>query len=91
MLFLIAMLIVAVFAVIIAIQNVVPVSVTFLFWKFENISLSLAMLLPLSLGFVIGMFIVIPAAIKRKLMISSQQKRIRDLEKDLQKKEEPKQ
>jgi len=87
MLFLIVMLIVSVFAVITAIQNAVPVTVTFLFWKFENVSLALVMLLPLAVGFIISIFIVTPASIKRKLMISSQRKIIKDLEKDLQKKE----
>ena len=91
MLFLIVMLVVAVFAAIVAIQNAVPVSVTFLFWKFENVSLALVILLPLTLGVVISIFIVTPAVIKRKLMISSQRKIIKDLEKDLQKKEESKQ
>ncbi|HAX61130.1 MAG TPA: DUF1049 domain-containing protein [Elusimicrobia bacterium] len=88
MFILIVMFVAAIFAVVIAIQNAVPVSVTFLFWKFENVSLALALLVSFAMGLIISIFIIIPASIKKKLMISSQQKIIKDLEKDLQKKEQ---
>ncbi len=86
-LFLVITLLIAILAVIFALQNPTNVTVTFLTWRFES-SLALVLLLTFALGVVLGLVTLISALIRRSLTISSQKKKIAQLEKSLQKKVE---
>lgn len=86
-LFLVVTLLIAILAVIFALQNPSPVTVTFLTWKFES-SLALVLLLTFALGVALGLVTLISALIRRSLIISSQKKKIAQLEKSLQGKSE---
>ena len=84
-LFLVAALLIAILAVIFALQNPAPVTVTFLNWKFES-SLALMLLLTFALGLLLGLVARISAVIRKGWTISSQRKKIAQLEKTLQEK-----
>ena len=55
----------AVIAIVFALQNAAPVTVSFLFWKFEA-SLALVLLLTFALGVVVSALISIPVLMKRR-------------------------
>jgi putative membrane protein len=78
-LFLITALLIAISAVIFALQNSVPVTVSFLIWKFES-SLALVLLISLGLGVLVSFLLSIPTMIKRNWTISNYKKRIQELE-----------
>jgi len=80
--YLIVGLIIAVLAVIFALQNVVPVTISFFTWEITG-SLSLVLLVTLAIGAIIGLLVIAPAAVKNKLRASSHSKRIGLLEKEL--------
>ena len=82
-LFLIIALFIAISAVIFALQNSVPVTVSFLIWKFES-SLALVLLISLGLGVLVSFLLSIPTMIKRNLAISNYKKRIQELEENIQ-------
>ena len=71
--FLIAALVIAILTVIFALQNPIPVVVTFMFWKFEG-SLALVLMLTFALGALVSLLVSIPAMLKRKSAISNQKK-----------------
>lgn len=77
--FLIAALGIAVLTVIFALQNAIPVGVTFLFWSFEG-SLALVLMLTFALGVLVSLLVSTPAIVKRKSTISNQKKKIEELE-----------
>jgi len=77
--FLIAALGIAVLTVIFALQNAIPVGVTFLFWSFEG-SLALVLMLTFALGVLVSLLVSTPAIVKRKSAISNQKKKIEELE-----------
>lgn len=79
---LILALIVAVVAIIFALQNTAAVSVAFLTWQFEQ-SLALVFLVALAAGILIGILIVLPGSIRNRWHSSGQKKRIDNLEKNL--------
>lgn len=72
--FIIAALIIAILAIVFAIQNANIVLVSFLLWKFEG-SLALVLLLTFVLGFIAGLLIILPKLIKRNLKASDQKKK----------------
>jgi lipopolysaccharide assembly protein A len=76
---LIAALGLAILTVIFALQNPIPVSVTFLVWKFEG-SLALVLMLTFALGVLVSLLVSIPAIVKRRSAISNRQKKIDELE-----------
>jgi len=82
-LFLIIALFIAISAVIFALQNSVPVTVSFLIWKFES-SLALVLLISLGLGVLVSFLLSIPTMIKRNWSISNYKKRIQELEENIQ-------
>jgi len=81
-LFLIIALFIAISAVIFALQNSVPVTVSFLIWKFES-SLALVLLISLGLGVLMSFLLSIPTMIKRNWSISNYKKRIHELEENI--------
>jgi len=86
---LILAIIVAILAVVFALQNAVPITVSFLTWRFES-SLALVLLITLALGILMSLLVSVPSMIKRKRMISNQKKKIQELESGLQKETESK-
>ena len=86
---LIVAIIVAILAVVFALQNAVPITVSFLTWRFES-SLALVLLITVALGVIISLLVSVPSKIKRMKLISSQKKKIQELESGLQKEAENK-
>jgi len=81
---LIVAIIVAILAVVFALQNAVPITVSFLTWRFES-SLALVLLIALALGILMSLLVSVPSMVKTRKMISSQKKKIRELDTGLQK------
>ena len=80
--YLIVALVIAVIAVIFALQNTITVTISFLAWEVTG-SLSLVLLLTLAIGALIGLLVLAPSAIKNTIAVSSHRKRIGALEKEL--------
>ncbi len=81
--FLILALIVAVVAVIFALQNTIPISVAFMVWRWDQ-SLALILLIAIAAGVIIGLLTILPSVIRNKIQLSSRKKKIDSLEKSLQ-------
>jgi putative membrane protein len=77
--FLIAGLVLSILVGIFALQNALPITVTFLFWQLEG-SLALILLVTFTLGVFVTLLLSAPAMIKRKIALSHQSKRIAELE-----------
>ena len=75
-------LVIAVLAVIFALQNSMTVTISFLAWE-VTASLSLIILITLAIGALIGYLVLIPSVIKRSIAASTHRKRIGALEKEL--------
>jgi lipopolysaccharide assembly protein A len=80
--FLIVSLIIAVIAVLFAVQNAAPVGVQFLFWKYQA-PLALSLLLSVLLGVLISLLFSIPSMTRSRLTIRNQRKKISELESGL--------
>jgi len=80
---LILALIIAVAAVVFALQNTDPVTVSFFAWQFEDQPLALIMLLALAAGVLIGLLTILPGSVRSKWRSSGQRKKIENLEKSL--------
>ena len=80
--YLIVALLIAVVAVIFALQNTMLISISFFTWKVTG-SLSLVLLITLAIGVVIGLLVLAPSTIKHALASSGHRKRIGSLEKEL--------
>jgi len=75
-------LLIAILAVIFALQNTALVAVTFLVWKFEQ-SLALVLLLAVAAGVLVGLLTLLPANLRQRFQLSGQRKKIEGLEKNL--------
>ena len=80
--YLILALVIAIIAVIFALQNTAVVTISFLVWKVTG-SLSLVLLVTLAIGVLIGVLFLIPSAIKSSFQASGQRKQLGALEKEL--------
>ena len=78
-LWLIMAIVIAMLAVIFALQNAVPITVSFLIWKFES-SLALILLITIALGVLMSLLVSIPSKIKKIKIILNQKKKIQKLE-----------
>ena len=87
-LFLVVALGLAILTVIFALQNPIPVSVAFFGWEFEG-SLALVLLLTFALGVLVSFLISIPAILKRRSAVSTQTKKIEELENRLRERTPP--
>ena len=87
--FIITALIIAILAVVFAIQNANIILVSFLMWQFQG-SMALVLLLTFVLGFIAGLLIILPKLIKRSFMIPSQKKKLEESQKSLEEKDESK-
>ena len=87
--FIIVALIIAVLAVVFAIQNASIILISFLAWQFQG-SMALVLLLTFVLGFIAALLIVLPKLIRGNLMISSQKKKLGELPEKIEGENEPK-
>ena len=81
--YLIVALVIAILAVIFALQNPMTITIFFMAWKITG-SLSLVLLISLAIGVVIGLLVLAPSAVKNSLAASGHLKRISALEKELE-------
>lgn len=81
---LILALVIAIITVIFAVQNAMPVTVSFLFWQFANAPLALVLLLAVGLGLLISLLVSIPSLAGNRWTISRLKKRVAELEKSVQ-------
>ncbi len=82
-LWLIIAIVVAILAVIFALQNAIPITVSFLTWKFES-SLALVLLIAIALGVLMSLMVSVPSKIKNMKLILNQKRKINELEENLQ-------
>lgn len=75
----IAAILVAMAGVVFAMQNNVPVTVTFLLWRFDS-SLALVLLSALALGAIIVALLTTPDTVRRQWRLVSKDRRIKELE-----------
>ena len=75
----IVILVIAILAVIFAIQNVSVVAVNFLMWKLEG-SLALILSLTFVLGFIVGLLILLPSLLKKKSAAPGQNEKSNELQ-----------
>jgi len=80
--YLIMALVIAIIAVIFALQNTITTTISFLAWEVTG-SLSLVLLVTLAIGVLIGLLVLAPSTIKNPLAASGHRKRIGSLEKEL--------
>ena len=81
--YLIVALVIAILAVIFALQNTMTITIAFLAWQLPDKPLSLVLLVTLAIGVLIGLLVLSPSAIKSSISASSQRKRVGSLEKEL--------
>jgi len=80
--FLVLALIIALIAVVFTIQNAALVTVTFLVWDLNH-SLAFVVLLAILAGVLISQFVAMPTRLKRKVEITNQTKKIKEMETEL--------
>jgi len=80
--FLVFALLIAVLAVIFAIQNNAPATVAFALWEFQG-SLALMLLVALIAGALISIFVSMPSNIRTRWTIRQQRKKMSELENNL--------
>lgn len=80
--FLVLALIIALIAVVFTIQNTALVTVTFLVWDLNH-SLAFVVLLAILAGVLISQFVAMPGRFKRKMEITNQTKKVKDMETEL--------
>lgn len=79
---LILALLISVVAVIFALQNTDPVTVSFFIWQFEQ-SLALVLLLSVLVGVLIGLLTILPGMIRTRWHLASRNKKLNQLEKEV--------
>lgn len=84
--FLVAALIIAIVAVVFALQNPAPVTISFLVWQAQG-SLALVLLITLLFGVLISLLVSVPTVFRRSRTISNQRKQIQSLERTLTERE----
>lgn len=81
-LFSVLAVVIAILAIIFALQNAVPIAVTLGIWQVE-ISLALVLILTLGVGVVVGLLVSVPSLMRRNLKLAHQKRHNTDLEKEL--------
>ena len=82
MVFLVLALIIAICAVLFALQNTAPITISIFMWEIPG-SLALVLLVALALGVVIAFLAYLPSLIRNKMNLTRQRKKIATLEKSL--------
>jgi uncharacterized integral membrane protein len=83
-LYLILALVIAIIAVIFALQNTMTVTLAFLAWSVKDAPLSIVLLATLVIGILIGWLFAAPSLVKHTFRASGHRKRIGALEKELE-------
>ncbi len=78
-LLLIMSLLIAVLAIVFAVQNAAPVTVTFLLWQFKG-SLALILLLTFVLGVMVALLAVLPGIVRRSSEIAGYKKKLTEMQ-----------
>ncbi len=78
-LLLIMSLLIAVLAIVFAVQNAAPVTVTFLLWQFKG-SLALILLLTFVLGVIVALLAVLPGIVRRSSEIAGYKKKLAEVQ-----------
>lgn len=76
-------LIIAVLAAVFALQNPDPTFIRLFTWRF-NAPLALVLFVTLGLGIIVGLLVVVPSIIRREVKLRQKNKRISELESNLQ-------
>ncbi len=82
MIFILFALLIAVVAVIFALQNTYAVTVTLFIWNFQG-SLALVLLGALAVGLLIGLLAALPGLVRGRVTIGGHRKKLTVMEKDL--------
>jgi len=77
-------LIISLIAVIFAVQNAMPVTVSFLFWQSVTVPLAVVLLLAVGVGLLISALVSLPSLAGNRWTISRLKKRVAELEKSVQ-------
>ncbi|MEB3212388.1 MAG: lipopolysaccharide assembly protein LapA domain-containing protein [Leptolyngbyaceae bacterium] len=77
--FLIFALVIAFLAIIFAIQNNIPIVISFLVWQSEG-SLALVLLVTLAVGAIIGLLVSVPTIVKRGMRTARERRKVEELE-----------
>ena len=77
---LITALVIALLAIIFALQNADPVSVKFFFWELTHASLALVLIITLFIGLMAGILFQMGSLMKKNSQINEHKKRIGELE-----------
>jgi len=72
--------IIAIAAVVFALQNAGPVTISFFMWDLPQASLALVLLITLIIGIIIGLLFLTSSVYRRNKTITTQKKRIEELE-----------
>jgi uncharacterized integral membrane protein len=83
--FIITALIIAILAIIFALQNASIIVISFLAWQFQG-SPAMILLLAFVLGSTVSLLLVLPKLVKGSFTISGQKKKIEELQKELESK-----
>jgi uncharacterized integral membrane protein len=75
-------LVIAAVAILFAVQNNTPVTITFLTWKVQS-PLALVLMISLAAGAIIGFLAALPTITRDKLTVRSHRKRVTELETSL--------
>ena len=75
----------ALVAVVFALGNTDPVTISFLTWSLEEQPLALVLLVAVALGILIGILLMTPSAIKRNLALAGEKRKLKGSEKELDK------
>lgn len=73
----------AIVAVIFALGNTEPVTISFLTWSLQEQPLALVLLVAVALGILIGVLLMTPGMVKQKLALSSERKKLKGTAKEL--------
>jgi putative membrane protein len=71
--FLVISLLIAIFAIVFALQNTAAVTITFIAWTFHG-SLALVLILSVLAGILTGLLAMLPAVVRSRLRVSSHRK-----------------
>lgn len=78
---LIIAILIALIAIIFALQNAETVNVNILFWELTNTSMALVLMITLIIGIISGLLFLAPGIYKRNKTIQEQKRRILELQK----------
>ncbi|MBL0342164.1 MAG: LapA family protein [Bacteroidetes bacterium] len=80
---LIIAIVIALMAIVFALQNADPVTVELFFWNLPNTSLALLLVITLIIGIISGLLFMASSVYSKNQIVSAQKKRILELEKQI--------